>query len=88
MNAPPPHNYAKHKDKLQEKRTDSCSNRNRTAKKFNSISPKMQDVIARGLNLRPQYVDPHKIDNKYIQVIPRDNSKVGHGEEIADDLAG
>ena len=35
----------------------------------------MQDVIARGLNLKPQYVDPWYTDNKYIQVIPRNHSK-------------
>ena len=72
--------YSKNKDKLQEKRTDSCSNRNRTAKKFNSISPKMQDVIARGLNLKPQYVDPRYTDNKCIQVIPRNNSKAANDD--------
>lgn len=74
--------YSKNRDKLQEKRTESCSNRNRTAKKFNSISPKMQDVIARGLNLKPQYVDPRHTDNKYIQVIPRNSSKAAQPDDV------
>lgn len=57
------------KSKLEEKRADSGQVRNRHIKKFNSISPKMQDAIAQGLNLKPTFVDPNKLENRELKTI-------------------
>lgn len=61
------------KSKLAEKRTDSGQVRNRLIKKFNSISPKMQDAIAQGLSLKPTFVDPNKLENRDIKTIDNMN---------------
>ena len=63
------------KGKLAEKRTDCGPVRNRQIKKFTSISPKMQDAIAKGLSLKPTYVDPNKLENRDIKAIENANDK-------------
>lgn len=80
----PPATSAPGKNKLEEKRTDSCQTRNRLIKKFNSISPKMQDAIAKGLSMKPIFVDPNKLENKEVKAIPEENLKAAGDKDLED----